>query len=114
MQIFQFEGSAAAITGAASGIGRALAVELAARGCDLALADLDLAGLESTAKEIAAEVVREKCFINLDQEIPYNLAVSVRSFKEDKKMNRIECDILVAREGQKGIVRAGSAGGRQY
>ncbi len=54
MQGFQFEGSAAAITGAASGIGRALALELAARGCDLALADLDQAGLESTAKEIAA------------------------------------------------------------
>jgi short-subunit dehydrogenase len=51
---FQFEGSAAAITGAASGIGRALALELAARGCDLALADLDSAGLESAAKEIAA------------------------------------------------------------
>lgn len=53
MQGFQFDGSAAAITGAASGIGRALALELAARGCDLALADLDSAGLESVAKEIA-------------------------------------------------------------
>jgi short-subunit dehydrogenase len=31
-------GSAAAVTGAASGIGRALALELAARGCDVALA----------------------------------------------------------------------------
>ena len=31
------KGSAAAVTGAASGIGRALALELAARGCDLAL-----------------------------------------------------------------------------
>ncbi|HWN78627.1 MAG TPA: hypothetical protein VNN81_12285, partial [Bradyrhizobium sp.] len=30
-------GAAAAVTGAASGIGRALALELAARGCDLAL-----------------------------------------------------------------------------
>ena len=38
-------GSAAAVTGAASGIGRALALELAARGCDLALADRDEAGL---------------------------------------------------------------------
>ena len=32
-------GSAAAVTGAASGIGRALAHELALRGCDLAIAD---------------------------------------------------------------------------
>jgi short-subunit dehydrogenase len=52
MQKFIFEDSAAAITGAASGIGRALALELAARGCDVALADLDHAGLESVAKEI--------------------------------------------------------------
>jgi short-subunit dehydrogenase len=54
VQKFQFEGSAAAITGAASGIGRALALELAARGCDVALADLDPTGLESVAKEITA------------------------------------------------------------
>jgi short-subunit dehydrogenase len=45
-------GSAAAVTGAASGIGRALALELAARGCDLALADRDEAGLHATAAEI--------------------------------------------------------------
>jgi short-subunit dehydrogenase len=45
-------GAAAAITGAASGIGRALALELAARGCDLALADRDEAGLQSVAAEI--------------------------------------------------------------
>ena len=54
MQKFEFEGSAAAITGAASGIGRALALELAARGCDVALADVDQPGLESVAKEITA------------------------------------------------------------
>ena len=54
MQKFRFDGSAAAITGAASGIGRALALELAARGCDVALADLDEAGLESAAKDIIA------------------------------------------------------------
>jgi short-subunit dehydrogenase len=49
----QINGSAAAVTGAASGIGRALALELAARGCDLALADRDEAGLQSVAAEIA-------------------------------------------------------------
>src|SRR6202011_3154611 len=46
-------GAVAAVTGAASGIGRALALELAARGCDLALADRDEAGLQSVAAEIA-------------------------------------------------------------
>jgi NAD(P)-dependent dehydrogenase (short-subunit alcohol dehydrogenase family) len=46
-------GSAAAVTGAASGIGRALALELAARGADLALADRDEAGLQMVAAEIA-------------------------------------------------------------
>src|SRR3954452_25258408 len=46
-------GTAAAVTGAASGIGRALALELAARGCDLALADRDEAGLQAVAAEIA-------------------------------------------------------------
>jgi short-subunit dehydrogenase len=54
VQNFKFEGSAAALTGAASGIGRALALALAARGCDLALADLDEAGLASVAAEITA------------------------------------------------------------
>lgn len=46
-------GSAAAVTGAASGIGRALAHELALRGCDLAIADRDEAGLQAAAAEIA-------------------------------------------------------------
>ncbi|WP_426436691.1 SDR family NAD(P)-dependent oxidoreductase [Bradyrhizobium genosp. P] len=45
-------GSAAAVTGAASGIGRALALELSLRGCDLALADRDEAGLQTLAAEI--------------------------------------------------------------
>jgi short-subunit dehydrogenase len=49
-------GSAAAVTGAASGIGRALALELAARGCDLALADRDEAGLQQLATEIGKEI----------------------------------------------------------
>jgi short-subunit dehydrogenase len=45
-------GTAAAVTGAAGGIGRALALELVARGVDLALADRDEAGLASVAAEI--------------------------------------------------------------
>src|SRR5882672_8284281 len=52
-------GSAAAVTGAASGIGRALALELAARGCDLALADRDEAGLQQVAAEISRDGKRK-------------------------------------------------------
>jgi NAD(P)-dependent dehydrogenase (short-subunit alcohol dehydrogenase family) len=43
-----FEGRVAAITGAGSGIGRALAVELAGRGAHLALSDIDEKGLAET------------------------------------------------------------------
>jgi short-subunit dehydrogenase len=53
-------GSAAAITGAAGGIGRALALELAARGCDLALADRDEAGLQTLAAEIGTRQISIK------------------------------------------------------
>ncbi len=52
-------GSAVAVTGAASGIGRALALELAARGADLALADRDEAGLAAVAAEIAKAGARK-------------------------------------------------------
>jgi short-subunit dehydrogenase len=52
-------GAAAAVTGAASGIGRALALELAARGCDLALADRDEAGLQTVVAEIGRAHARK-------------------------------------------------------
>src|SRR5258708_38569257 len=43
-------GAVAVITGAGSGIGRGLAMELAAAGAQLALADVNRAGLEETRK----------------------------------------------------------------
>ncbi len=46
-------GTIAAITGAASGIGRALARQLAAKGCRLSLADVDGAGLRETSESLA-------------------------------------------------------------
>jgi NAD(P)-dependent dehydrogenase (short-subunit alcohol dehydrogenase family) len=46
----EFADRVIAITGAASGIGRALALELGRRGADLALGDVDEAGLEETVR----------------------------------------------------------------
>ncbi|WP_374319121.1 SDR family NAD(P)-dependent oxidoreductase [Aquabacterium sp.] len=45
----QFKDKVAAITGAASGMGRTLALELARRGCHLALSDVNETGLSETA-----------------------------------------------------------------
>lgn len=45
-----FRGRVAAITGASSGIGRALTVELARRGCHVAAADIDADGLAETVR----------------------------------------------------------------
>jgi short-subunit dehydrogenase len=66
-------GSAAAITGAASGIGRALALELAARGCDLALADRDEAGLATLAAEIARDYQRKVTVHTVDVGMPHEI-----------------------------------------
>ena len=41
-------GKVVALTGAASGIGRCLAIQLSDLGCHLALADIDEKGLEET------------------------------------------------------------------
>ena len=45
-----FKDKVAAITGAASGMGRTLALELARRGCHLALSDVNAAGVAETAE----------------------------------------------------------------
>jgi NAD(P)-dependent dehydrogenase (short-subunit alcohol dehydrogenase family) len=53
-----FSDKVAAITGAGSGIGRALAENLAAAGCNLALSDVNAAGLAETAHGCAGRGVR--------------------------------------------------------
>ncbi len=53
-----FKDKVAAVTGAASGMGRTLAVELAKRGCHLALSDVNEAELVKTAELAGAHGVR--------------------------------------------------------
>lgn len=54
----EFAGRVAAITGAGSGIGRALATGLARQGCGVALADIDADGLRETAESLASTGVK--------------------------------------------------------
>ena len=54
----RLSGRTAVVTGAAGGIGRAIALSLARRGCHLALADLNEAGLAETAALAASPGLR--------------------------------------------------------
>ena len=54
------DGRTAFVSGAASGIGRAVARRLADHGCPVAIADQDEAGLEQTAELIAGPVLARK------------------------------------------------------
>ncbi len=71
-------GASVAITGAASGIGRALAIELARCGADLALADRDEAGLQTLAAEIASASRRRVTLHRVDVSEPEAVAAFAR------------------------------------
>ncbi len=57
-----------------------------------------------TSRFLAGEMVREKCFENLYEEIPYDLAVLVRNYEELPNLVKIHADIMVPRESHKKIV----------
>ena len=52
----------------------------------------------------ASEIIREKIFLNYEQEIPYSTEVSITSFKEEADIIRISATIYVERDSQKGII----------
>ena len=56
-------------------------------------------------KDLVAEIVREKCFMHLSQELPYQMAVQVRQFNEEAKpCPKIYVDVIVGKESHKPIV----------
>ena len=59
----------------------------------------------------AAELLREKLFQQLGEELPYRCEVLIESFREEGRLRRIEAAILVDKESQKGIV-VGAGGAR--
>jgi len=59
----------------------------------------------------AAELLREKLFMEMGEELPYRCEVVIESFKEEGRLRRIEATILVERESQKAMV-VGAGGAR--
>jgi len=58
-----------------------------------------------------AEMIREKLTLELNQEVPYGIAVEVEKLAEDKGLLMVDAAIWVDREGQKPIV-IGAKGAR--
>lgn len=52
----------------------------------------------------ASEIIREKIFLNYDQEIPYSCEVVIEEFKEGAQRYDISAVINVMRDSQKGIL----------
>lgn len=53
---------------------------------------------------LAAEIVREKIFRLLGEEVPYSVAVEIEKFEQQGDLRRIFAAILVDKEGQKPIL----------
>ena len=59
---------------------------------------------DKSMRFIAAEIIREKLFRVLTQELPYSITVNVDHYLEEEDMIRISATIWVERKTQKGIV----------
>lgn len=59
---------------------------------------------DRTERFFASEIIREKIFLNYEQEIPYSTEVMINSFKEEETIIRISATIYVERNSQKGIL----------
>jgi GTP-binding protein Era len=53
---------------------------------------------------LAAELIREKIFRFLGEEVPYSVSVMIEKFEMDGNMRRIHACILVDRQNQKAIL----------
>lgn len=66
-----------------------------------------------TMRELAAEMVREQCFLQLKEEIPYGVAVIIEKYEEKAPPQPvvIQATIYVEKDSQKGIL-IGAKGGQ--
>ena len=59
---------------------------------------------DKSERFFVSEIVREKILLNYKKEIPYSVEVVVNSFTEEEKIIKVQVDILVERDSQKGII----------
>jgi len=79
----QLKGKVAAVTGAASGLGRSMALAFATEGMDLALADVDEKNLGAVEEEVRSKGVR-----TITQRVDVSRAEDVESFR-DQTLSRL-------------------------
>ena len=60
---------------------------------------------------MASEILREKLFRNLGEELPYGIAVEIEKFEQEGELRRIHAAVIVDRAGHRAIV-IGKAGER--
>ena len=60
---------------------------------------------------MAAEILREKLFRNLGEELPYGIAVEIERFEQEGELRRIHAAVIVDKAGHRAIV-IGRAGER--
>ena len=59
---------------------------------------------DKSMRFITAEIIREKLFRVLKQELPYSITVNIDHYKEETDLTRISATVWVERSSQKGIV----------
>ena len=53
---------------------------------------------------LASEILREKLFRNLGEELPYGIAVEIEKFEQEGELRRIHAAVIVDKSGHKPIV----------
>jgi len=61
---------------------------------------------DETERALAAEVIREKIFLTMREEVPFSTAVKLESWTEERERNliKIAAEIVIEREAHKGMV----------